>query len=486
LVLGTVLRLSLLSGFRFHPDEALYATWARLIATGQDRLLAERVVDKPPLFIYVLASLFGTIGASEEIARIPNEVAGVASILLLYGISVELYHDRRVALVAAGVLALSPLSILFAPTAFTDPLMMCLLLAAVWCGLRGQPVLSGLGYGLALATKQDALVFVPLFILIPAVRGCVLPATTRFKTLVGRLALFAAGVALPVAALIVWSSLRPQQDFLQVSLDNYGGFNLTPPDVYAARALAWLPLLRTLSSDWLVLLMLLTAPMLVVRERRSADWMLLSVAGGWLAIHIVFMIPIWDRYVLPLAPLCALLMARCVVYGLEQLRQRELKLAAAVIAALLLVLPARAALRDEIHVGRDFNLHAGVDQVGEWFWAIDTSATILYVHDLSWELDYYTFGRELDRRWFIDTAQLAKDAAHMPLARRFVAVAEWESTPDALAAALARERLRAEPVYIARRPDTSTAITVYLILSDDVPGSGRANMSASGFGVFSD
>src|SRR5437764_1224300 len=83
-VLGTLLRLSLLSGFRLHPDEALYATWARFIATGQDPLLAEHLVDKPPLFIYLLASLFTTLGASEEIARLPNELASAAALVLVY------------------------------------------------------------------------------------------------------------------------------------------------------------------------------------------------------------------------------------------------------------------------------------------------------------------------------------------------------------------------------------------------------------------
>jgi 4-amino-4-deoxy-L-arabinose transferase-like glycosyltransferase len=483
---GAALRFSLLSGFRFHPDEALYATWARLVATGQDVMLVEHAVDKPPLLIYVLASLFATLGASEEIARLPNELAGAAAILLLYGIAIELYHDRRVGLAAAAVLAFSPISILFAPTAFTDPLMTCLLLAAVWCGLRGQPWLCGLGYGLALATKQDALVFAPLLFLLPIVRDWVPSATRNVRASAERLARFAVGVALPASAVIVWSTQRPQPDFLQVSLANYGGFNLAQPEVYAARALEWLPLLRTVSSEWLLIMTLLTLPLVVMRERRTADWVLITIAGGWLAFHVIFMIPAWDRYVLPLVPLCALLMARCAVYCSDRLRPPGLNVAAAFIAGLLLAVPARSALRDEIHVGRDFNLHAGVDQVGQWFWTIDTSATILYYHDLSWELDYYTFGRELDRRWFIDAEQLAADAARMPLARRFVVVAEWESAPNVIPAALAREHLRAEPVFIAQRTDSSPAARVFQILPEDVPGSGRANMSSSGFGVFVD
>src|SRR5438093_3026237 len=98
IALAAVMRLTLISGFRFHPDEALYATWARLVATGQDVWLAQRVVDKPPLFIYLLASLFATLGASEEVARLPSLLSSVAAIGLTFGIGWELYWERRTAL----------------------------------------------------------------------------------------------------------------------------------------------------------------------------------------------------------------------------------------------------------------------------------------------------------------------------------------------------------------------------------------------------
>ena len=54
-----------------HHDEALYAFWARLIATGIDPMLNSVPVDKPPLFIYVLAILFKKMGVSDIIARLP-------------------------------------------------------------------------------------------------------------------------------------------------------------------------------------------------------------------------------------------------------------------------------------------------------------------------------------------------------------------------------------------------------------------------------
>ena len=222
--------------------------------------------------------------------------------------------------------------------------------------------------------------------------------------------------------------------------------------------------------------------MLLVRERRGADWILASVAAGWIVLHVVLIFPAWDRYMLPLTPLCALLIAAALVWLYDCLPGGSVKLGMLALAALLLALPARAALADQIQVGRDFNQHAGVEQVGQWFWQIDTTAAILYDHDLSWELDYYTFGRGLDRRWFTDGAQLAQDAAHMPLARRFVVVAEWESLYPELEQALAAENLMLAPAFVARRPDGSEAATVYLIAPrGSVPGMPDKREAAQGY-----
>ncbi len=478
-LLAAVLRLSLISGYRFHPDEALYATWARMIATGQDVWLATRVVDKPPLFIYTLAALFGTLGASEEIARLPNELASIVSVLLTYAIARELY-DRRVAAFAALALVLSPIAILFAPTAFTDPFMLLWLLASAHLALRKCFVWSGLAFGLALATKQDALLALPLLLFqISALRrrriNAAQDANFRLQTEFENPKLFLTGLALPLALVVAWSVLRPQPDFFGASLDHFGGFRPASLEEYVPRAVELLSLAHTLTSDWVLLLALCITPLMLWRERKRADGFLLSAAAYWLVLHWVVGFPTWDRYVLPLAPLACILIARAFVFALDAVRARALQVSASAALLALLVLPARAVLHDQILVGRDFNLHAGVEQVGAYFWQIDTTATILYVHDLSWELDYYTFGRELDRRWMPDVQSLTDDATHMPLAHRYVALASWEGALAELPAALARANLRVETAFVARRADGSAAVYVYLIMPNDLRGVGFAS-----------
>jgi len=53
LLSAVVLPLNLLTIQRFHHDEALYATWALEIASGENPWLAEIPIDKPPLFLYL-------------------------------------------------------------------------------------------------------------------------------------------------------------------------------------------------------------------------------------------------------------------------------------------------------------------------------------------------------------------------------------------------------------------------------------------------
>jgi hypothetical protein len=480
---GAILRVMLISGYRFHPDEALYATWARLIASGKDIWLAQQLVDKPPLNLYILAGLFGTLGASEEIARIPNILFSIASIALLYDIAKALYHDQRVALVAAGALALSPLAILFSPTAFMDPPMLCWLLAASCAALRGAFGWSGLFFGLSLATKQDAVVFSPLLLCLLLRPNHLVSGSCERAAYLSK---FGVACVLPLLLVACWSFARPQTDFLSASLTNYGGLNFAPPNAFAERLLAWMPYLSILTSPFALIGAVGTLLWLIGRYRNSADLALAACFVAWLALHTLLIFPTWDRYMLPLAPLAALLVGRAAMYWLDSVKQAPLRVVAGLGVILLLAVPARAALANEIHAGRDFNLHAGVDQLGEWFWATDTTATIMYVHDLSWEMGYYTFGRELDRRWMPAPADLADDAARMPLAQRLVVLAEWEPFRAELSDALARRNLKATVVYVARRADTSAAAYIFRITPLDMLGEGHPPASAAAFFTFTD
>jgi len=158
---AVLIPLNLLTGQPFHHDEALYATWALQIASGDNPLLTQVPVDKPPLFLYTMAGAMWLLGATETIARLPSLLATALTVGLTFWLGQKLY-SRGVGLIAAWLVALSPLTIFFAPTAFTDPMLVALVLAACLAAAYGRAAWSGVWLGLAIATKQQGLFFVPL------------------------------------------------------------------------------------------------------------------------------------------------------------------------------------------------------------------------------------------------------------------------------------------------------------------------------------
>ncbi len=83
------LRLGPLFDNRFHPDEALFSTWALKIARGENLLLTGVPVDKPPLLIYLSALSFFIFGQSELAARVPNLMASVVSVVLVWRLGIS-------------------------------------------------------------------------------------------------------------------------------------------------------------------------------------------------------------------------------------------------------------------------------------------------------------------------------------------------------------------------------------------------------------
>jgi hypothetical protein len=161
LVVALLAPLGPLASNRFHRDEAIYSSWGLDIASGRDVLISGSPVDKPPLFPYVQALSFLLFGPTEVAARLPSLIASIAGVALVYALGSILY-GRGVGLLAAWLQAASPFVILFAPTAFTDPLMVTLILAGCLLAVRGRGGWSGFLLGLASITKQYGVLFLPL------------------------------------------------------------------------------------------------------------------------------------------------------------------------------------------------------------------------------------------------------------------------------------------------------------------------------------
>src|SRR6185437_11783025 len=80
----------------------------------------------------------------------------------------RLGRDRRALLVLSGLIVLQPWVLYLIEQSWPEPLLLALVAGMVWAGLRGKGLLAVLCFAAALATKQHALVLVPLAALWPA------------------------------------------------------------------------------------------------------------------------------------------------------------------------------------------------------------------------------------------------------------------------------------------------------------------------------
>ena len=476
--LGLVLRLSLIAANRFYGDEALYAHWGLLIATGKDILLKTEIVDKPPLFFYTLAVFFKLLGHSETVARLPNIISSIAGIVIVYGIARQLY-GRRVATLAALFLALSPFDILFAPTAFTDSMMVALALGSCLAALKVRHLAAGLLLGLAALTKPTAVFFLP-WIGFLAVVG--LHREGR-KPQLGRACLRALWGLAPVAALgAVWDrALRPASpSVLDAGSVHYGGLKLVPLAQVPPRLGEWLGQLQYLTASplldafFLVGVLALLLSGLWQRARRPGWAYDLGLAGFallFMAAHTLLSFSAWDRYLLGLAPILAILLARVALLPFDLMPQGEAgawrrpayaSLLAAFLALAMLP-PVHAALSGSLPVGSDHGKFTGIDQVAAYFRGNVASGAAVFHHDEGWHYSYYMFGFPYSFYYYPDAAYLLDLVRRLPPGQgKYLALPNWVEATG-LQATLHAGGWQLRDVYRTYRADGTLSFTVYRI-----------------------
>lgn len=447
-LVGWLLRLTSWGGGSLHPDEALYAYWARLIASGRDAALLSVPVDKPPLFIYAVALAFRLFGPTTAAARLPSLLASALSLAVLFALARTLY-GRRTAVLASALYAVSPFAISFAPTVFTDPLLVFWGLVASLLAARARWSGAGLALGLAVATKQQGLLFIPLAIALGLGASHAGPHLAWLRRAGARLLL---GFAPVYLLLTWWDSLRwhVRPSFWERSWVAYGGLRLTSPVEWSERARAWGGLLAYLAGSWWLAVAWLVAVVFLLwaawaaRRRLGtaarADLVITWYTLGFLLLHWLLSIRPWDRYLLPLAPLTALLLARGLLLLSAWLTGNAHRLALAGLGLLLfgaLSGPAGAAAWGRLPIGGDHGAYVGLERAAAWAQgALPTDAT-LYHTDLGWHLAYYLFDGGPEARWYVDASALAEDVARQGRPA-YVIFSPRDAVPEAAHALAAR------------------------------------------------
>lgn len=471
-LLGLLLPLPVLATSPMHPDEALYATWARLIATGSDPWLNTVPVDKPPLFMYLLALVFQGLGVSDVAARLPSLVAHLASLMLIYQFGRRVYSPA-VGLLAALLLALSPYSILFAATALTDSSLVFWVLAASVAAVGGRAGLAGLGLGLAGATKQQAVFFLPLIVMLLVWQQYHQAQNSSFRK---SFLNFGGSLGLITLLVLGWDAMRTEQTgfWLQSSL-SYGGLSFE-----GLRAIDRLPgyleLLTYAAGNSVAALALGIAVLLrlgvsIFQPRKPAaqiDGLLAGFCFIFLGLHLIFTFQIWDRYLLGLVPLLALLAARGLLLPAEFIQSpRPIMMGLAVgLALLLLGNPAQQAVRAGYPIGGDHGAFAGTSTIATYLQANADSNVTLYHRWLGTHWRYYLFRYPYDLRYWDSAADLAQQATANAAGVQYIAFPAWQSrTPAELA--LTDAGLCLKPVFITHRPNGTPAVTLYRVQHPD-------------------
>lgn len=491
LLVATQLSAAHILDNRFHQDEALYATFARFVASGPGRglLLSHMLVDKPPLAFYLNGLSVAILGPSEFALRLPTFLASLVSLALVYAIGRRLF-GAPAGLAATWVMALSPFAIQFSITVFVDPLLTTWLLLGILFLVRGRPGWGAVALGLAWATKQTALLFVPLALLLGLAS---LPHPVRLRPaaiFLARATLLAlAGILLVTLLVIAWDNRRgaPISLYQQGYNDNTSNRLATPAEL-PLRGAAILRFLHYFSGNDVVSLLFLVGLAGVLAYDLSqgvrATWveaLLVIFLAGYLAGYWLVSLNLFDRYFLPLVPLWALLAgrvldqaSRAAAAGLAWLGRRtrlapvRVRLVATLIARvalplilLLVVIPIVAAANyDFSPVGGDHGAYDGVDDTVRFVRSLARNS-VLYDHWLNWEFDYYLFDQPVQTFYYDDGGTLTRDLLlHGRQSPRYLVIPWWPLDLDPRPA-VEQAGFTMQMVHQSFRRDGLVSLTIY-------------------------
>ena len=470
------------------------------VASGRDVLLSSVPVDKPPLAIYAMAMSMAVFGRSEIAARLPSLIASTCCVALiwfwvrrLYPSSLRLRSGQALiphpSSFATLLMALSPFNIAFGGTAFLDPLMVMWGLAACVAAAHGRAGWGGVFLGLATATKVQGLLFLPLVVISTT-------ETRRTQRNVSVLSIspwfkFIAGFGAIAVWLLVWSLARGGTPFWIQQTINYGGLRAAFASELAPRLTGWLgflphffgPIVGAIGAMGIVTL-LVDGLTLNARVRPVAiDLLLITYALGFLGLHWLLAFPVWDRYLLILVPVGAVLAGRFVGWlvgwllaprsaGLASWMSRRsqrsnyptIQLASAVLVVALMLPFTLRAVRSEIPVGGDRGSHDGIDRV-ETFLRGLPDGTVMYDHWLGWELDFYTWGAALYRSYFETPADLARDLRVFGRTSTRYLVAPADEPLGKIERAIGVEGFELRPMLTTTNRLGQTSFVVYRIAS---------------------
>lgn len=511
---GLALRLILLARFPLREDEALYASWA-LHALHEDPHFLTVWPDKPPLFLWLLAGLFSLTGPSAAAARWLSVAASVLMIPVVAAGARRLWGSPAAGQAAGLLYALNPFAISFAATVYTDSWLVLFGTLALVMALRGRALWAGVWLGAAVMTKQQGLLYllpVSALVCIWAVGSREIGSRGRGPSLVlGRvrsasvsycllsIAYCLLGLAVVVLPILWWDSTRwaVAPSPWDLATRTYAPLTLAAPALWGARSAAWGELVWYLAASpavWLAASLCffwslrplfffgpcgtqgskkiwrsLRLNLSAVADVPPAVWIVLGWGVGYLLLHVFTTVQVWDRYLLPLAPVWVWAPA----WPVSRLTRASFSTTLAVpltilltIGTLSLIPPASAAGRGALPIGGDHGDYAGLEEAMAWV-ERQPGPQVLYHQTLGWQARFYLYDAirqgKVELRWFSSPVYLADNAAKTPYPPLVLILPDWAAPSDlALHLAMRGLSLRTElraghfTVYtLAHRPQAA-------------------------------
>jgi len=166
LVLALVLRLYNLNLLPIFGDEAIYIRWAQVMGAQPGLRFLPLTDGKQPLFMWVLMFLVRRFPDPLLIGRLTSVFYGMGTLLGIFSLSYYLFKNKKIALIASFIYAISPYSLFFDRMALVDSMLS---MFGVWTLFLGVvtaktkridfAMLTGFSLGAALLTKSPAIYF---------------------------------------------------------------------------------------------------------------------------------------------------------------------------------------------------------------------------------------------------------------------------------------------------------------------------------------
>ena len=300
------------------------------------------------------------------------------------------------------------------------------------------------------------------------------------------------GAILGLAPGIWWDIARTQRPgFLAQSLISYGGVSLAPWNELGERAREWLDVLGMLTGapalNGVLIAAILTLLALDigrlkrgkgVAERRRArfDVLLSGFSFVFLVAHWIVQFNIWDRYILGLVPLLALLAGRALMLpahlsartGAENAQPAgwiwPLNIAIAIaLPSIFMAGPALTAARGVYPAGGDHGVYQGIDQAADYLRDHVPAPGVIHHRWLGWHYLYYMYGDPHAFRWHSSAKELLEHVNEWPDVPHWITFPEWQEWDD-VDAVLKREGLQLEEMHTIKRPDGSISFRICRIV----------------------